>query len=150
VLKIFRIYKRSWVLNPAGWMVREEIKNRVERLGAPLMVAAELHNPDLQLSLVVGNVGVGMARASFLRKHPLRARLSIIAHRNFEISIRIAFFRARNLGTREQVAFELQRILVKDFEGLRKDRKSSAIEPTFHWRCNARSIGSASTPTDFH
>jgi hypothetical protein len=80
------------------------------------MVAAELHNPDLQLSLIAGNVGVGMLRASILRTHSLRTRLSIIEHPNFNISIRIAFFRARHLGTREQVALELQRILVEHFE----------------------------------
>jgi DNA-binding transcriptional LysR family regulator len=114
--KCSEFYRRNWVLNPAGCMVREEIKNRVERLGASLMVAAELHNPDLQLSLIAGNVGVGMLRASFLRTHPLRARLSIIEHPNFNISIRIAFFRGRYLGTREQVALELQRTLVKHFE----------------------------------
>ena len=109
-------YRRNWVLNPVGCLVREEIKNRVERLGAPLVVAAELHNPGLQLSLIAGNVGVGISRASFLRTHPLRSRLSIIEHPNFNVSIRIAFFRARHLGTREQVARELQRILVKHFE----------------------------------
>jgi hypothetical protein len=96
--------------------VREEIKNRVERLGAPLVVAAELHYPDLQLSLIAGNVGVGILRASFLRTHSLRTRVNIIEHPSFNISIRIAFFRARHLGTREQVALELQKILVKHFE----------------------------------
>jgi DNA-binding transcriptional LysR family regulator len=110
-------YRRNWVLNPAGCLVREEITNRVERLGAPLIVAAELNNPDLQLSLIAGNVGVGMLRASFLRTHPLRTRLSIIEHPNFNISIRIAFFRARYLGAREKVALELQRILMKHFKG---------------------------------
>jgi hypothetical protein len=80
------------------------------------MVAAELHNPDLQLSLIAGNVGVGMLGTSFLRTHALRTRLSIVEHPNFNISIRIAFFRARHLGTREQVAVELQRILVRHFE----------------------------------
>jgi DNA-binding transcriptional LysR family regulator len=109
-------YRRNWVLNPAGCLVREEITNRVERLGAPLIVAAELNNPDLQLSLIAGNVGVGMLRASFLRTHPLRTRVSIIEHPNFNISIRIAFFRARYLGTREKVALELQRILMKHFK----------------------------------
>jgi hypothetical protein len=114
--KCSEFYRRHWVLNPAGCMVREEIKHRVERLGAPLIIAAELHNPDLQLSLIAGNVGVGMLRASSLRTHTLRNRLSVIEHPNFNISIRIAFFRARHLGPREQVALELQRILVKHFE----------------------------------
>lgn len=109
-------YRRNWVLNPLGCLVREEIKNRVERLGVPLVVAAELDNPDLQLSLIAGNVGVGMLRASFLRTHSLRSRLSIIQHPNFNITIRIAFFRGRHLGTREQVALELQRILVNHFK----------------------------------
>jgi DNA-binding transcriptional LysR family regulator len=110
-------YRRNWVLNPVGCLVREEIKHRVERLGASLIVAAELHNPGLQLSLVAGNVGVGMFRASFLRTHPLRTRLTMIEHPDFNISIRIAFFRGRYLGTREQVALELQHMLVKHFGG---------------------------------
>jgi DNA-binding transcriptional LysR family regulator len=114
--KCSEFYRRNWVLNPLGCLVREQIKNRVERLGAPLIVAAELHNPDLQLSLIAGNVGVGMLRASFLRTHSLRARLSLIEHPNFDITIRIAFFRGRHLGAREQVALELQRILMKQFK----------------------------------
>ncbi|MGB7728648.1 MAG: LysR family transcriptional regulator [Candidatus Acidiferrum sp.] len=121
-------YRRNWVLNPAGCLVREELKTRVERLGAPLRVAAELHNPDLQLSLIAGNVGVGMLRASSLRTHALRTRLSIIEHPNFDISIRIAFFRGRYLGTRELVAVELQRMLVKHFEGA---RLNSSRQPIF-------------------
>lgn len=114
--KSSEFYRRNWVLNPLGCLVREEIKNRVERLGAPLIVAAELHNPDLQLSLIAGNVGVGMLRANFLRTHSLRARLSLIEHPNFNITIRIAFFRGRHLGARGQVALELQRILMKQFK----------------------------------
>jgi DNA-binding transcriptional LysR family regulator len=113
--KCAEFYRRNWVLNPLGCLVREEIKNRVERLGVPLTIAAELDNPDLQLSLIAGDVGVGMLRASFLRTHSLRTRVSIIEHPNFNISIRIAFFRGRHLGTRAQVALELQRILVKHF-----------------------------------
>jgi hypothetical protein len=62
------------------------------------------------------SVGVGMLRASFLRTHSLHTRLSIIEHPNLNISIRIAFFRARHLGTREQVGIELQRMLVNHFE----------------------------------
>lgn len=92
----------------------------MERLGAPLIVAAELHNPDLQLSLIAVNVGVGMLRASVLRTHSLHTQLSIIEHPNFNIPIRIVFFRGRYLGTREPVAVELQRRLVKHFEGARE------------------------------
>jgi DNA-binding transcriptional LysR family regulator len=109
-------YRQSWVLNPVGCLVREEIKNRVERLGAPLVIAAELHNPELQLALIAGNVGVGMLRASYLRTHSLRGRLKIIEHPSFNLSIRIAFFRGRHLGTREPVAGELQRMLAKHFK----------------------------------
>lgn len=108
-------YRRNWILNPAGCLVREEIKSRVERLGAPLMIAAELHNPDLQLSLIAGNVGVGMVQARFLQTHSLRSQFSIIEHPNFNLSIRIAFFRGRYLGTRERAALEVQRILIKHF-----------------------------------
>jgi len=113
--KSCEFYRRSWVLNPAGCLIREEIKRRVERMGAPLTIAAELHNPDLQISLIAGNVGVGMLRSSFLRSHPLRARVSTIEDPSFDISIRIAFYRARHLGSREQAAVQLQEILMKHF-----------------------------------
>src|ERR1700693_2853999 len=50
--KCSEFYRRNWVLYPAGCLVWEEIRHRVERLGAPLMVAAELHHPALPLSLI--------------------------------------------------------------------------------------------------
>jgi DNA-binding transcriptional LysR family regulator len=109
------VCSRPWVLNPVGCLVREEIRQRVEQLGGPLVIAAELHNPDLQLSLVAGNVGLGMLRSDFLRRHPMRAQVRVIKHPNFKISIRIAFFRARHLGTRAQAALELQRLLLNHF-----------------------------------
>jgi len=108
-------YRRNWILNPVGCLVREEIKKRVERLGVPLVIAAELHSPGLQLSLIAGDVGVGVLRTKFVRAHPLRPRLRVIEHPNFSIAIRIAFFCGRHLGTREQVALELQRMLVNHF-----------------------------------
>lgn len=108
-------YRRNWVLNPAGCLVREELKNRVERLGARLSIAAELYNPELQLELVAGDVGVGMVRACLLNGHPLRKRLRVIKHPNFLVSIQIALLRGRHLGARAQVALELQGMLVKHF-----------------------------------
>lgn len=111
-------YRRSWILNPAGCLVREEIKRRVERLGAPLAIAAELHSPGLQLSLTAGNVGVGILRTGFVRTHALRSRLRVIDHPEFNLSVRIAFFRGRYLGAREKVAMELQQMLVKHFKAV--------------------------------
>jgi hypothetical protein len=68
-------------------MVREEIKPRVERLGAPLIVAAELHNPDLQLSLIAGNVGVGCYE-------PVFCGLTLCALDSALLSIRISIFQS--------------------------------------------------------
>jgi len=104
--------RRSWILNPAGCLVREEIERRVERLGGTLEVAAELHDANLQLALIAANMGVGVVRETFLRTHALRDRVEAIDHPAFQISIRIAFFRARYLGARAQVARELERILL--------------------------------------
>ncbi len=108
-------YRRSWVLNPEGCMVRAEIENRVQALGARLMVAAELHNPDLQVALIAGDVGVGILRRSYVRAH--RARLSVIEHPDFRISIRIGLFRGQHLGAREKAVVELAGILRKHFGG---------------------------------
>jgi DNA-binding transcriptional LysR family regulator len=108
-------YRRSWVLNPEGCMVRAEVESRVQALGARLMVAAELHNPDLQVALIAGDVGVGILRRSYVQAH--RARLSVIEHPDFRISIRIGLFRGQHLGAREKAVVELGGILRKHFGG---------------------------------
>lgn len=46
---------------------------------------------------------------------PLRLQVSTIEDASFDISIRIAFYRARHLGSREQAAVELEGILMKYF-----------------------------------
>jgi DNA-binding transcriptional LysR family regulator len=109
-------YRQSWVLNPTGCLVRQQISDRVERLGCPLVVAAELHNPDLQLSLIAGNVGVGIFQTSFLKAHRLRAQVHVFEDANFDIAIKIVFFCGKHLGTRQQVAAKLQQLLVKHFK----------------------------------
>ena len=114
-------YRRSWVLNPAGCLVRDEMRSRVERLGAPFTVAAELHSPDLQLSLIAGNVGVGVMPASFLRAHTLRSEVSVIEDSAFTIAVRIVYCRGTAPGTRGRIALEMQRILVEQFG--RKDSR---------------------------
>ena len=59
---------------------------------------------------------MGMLRTKFVRIHPLRSQVRLIEHPNFNLSIRIAFFRGRYLGTREKVVLELQRMLMTHFE----------------------------------
>lgn len=109
-------YRRPWILNPVGCLVREEIRRRVERLGVPFAVAAELHNPDLQLSLIAANVGVGAVSARFLRTHSLRNRVDVIDHPMFKLNARIGFIRSERLGARECVALKLQEILMQHFK----------------------------------
>ncbi len=118
-----KFYRRSWVLNPAGCLVRDEMRNRVERLGAPFTIAAELHSPDLQLSLIAGDVGVGIMPASFLRTHPLRGEVSIIEDSAFTIAVRVVYCRGTALGARGRVALELQRILLERFGRIDAKRK---------------------------
>lgn len=110
-LKPPEFYRQRWVLNPRGCLIRTEIEHRVERLGAPLAVAAELHSPDLQFELICGHVGVGALRDSFVRRHP--ARLSVIEHPDFRISIHVAFLRGRYLGGRGRAVHEFQAILTR-------------------------------------
>jgi len=108
-------YRRGWVLNPSGCLLRAEIEHRLERLGAPLTVAAELHSPELQIALIGGNIGVGALRESFLRTHASRASVLVIEHPEFCISVRTAFLHGRHLGGRERAARELQALLKKNF-----------------------------------
>lgn len=104
-------YRRPWVLNPAGCLVRQELQRRVESLGVPFVVAAEVYDPDLQLALIAANVGIGMLPAGFLHRHSLRRRFRLVEGSHFDIPVRIVFLRARHLGTRGPAAAELQRLL---------------------------------------
>lgn len=108
------LQKRSWIVNPLGCPVREEIRKFVEKVG-PMRIAAELHNPHLQLALIAGSVGLGVVQESVLRKHPLRTKLRAIAHPEFNVSAKVVCVCGRNLGSRQRVAIELERILVKHF-----------------------------------
>ena len=87
------------MLNPEGCLIWEEIRQRVERHGAPLLIAAELHNPGLQLPLIAGGMGVSISPTSFVRAHALRSRVSVIRHLDFHLSIRVVFLYARHLGS---------------------------------------------------
>jgi DNA-binding transcriptional LysR family regulator len=114
--KPLELHDRTWILNPPGCLVREEIRRRVEKLGAPFRVSAEVQNSDLQLLLIAGNMGVGIVEANFLRTHVLRNQLSLVDDSRFNVSARVVYFRGRNLGTREQVALALEQILLKHFQ----------------------------------
>jgi DNA-binding transcriptional LysR family regulator len=113
--KLADLRQCSWVLNPPGCLVRDEIRGRVEACGVPFKIAAELHNPDLQLALIADNVGVGMVQERLLRSHVLRARLRVVDEPAFHISARVACIRGRHLASRAQVADELERLLVEYF-----------------------------------
>jgi DNA-binding transcriptional LysR family regulator len=108
------LQQRSWIVNPLGCPVREEIRKLVEKNG-PMRIAAELHNPHLQLALIAGSVGLGVVQERVLRKHPLRMKLKAIDHPEFNVSAKVICVRGRNLGSRQRVAIELERILVKHF-----------------------------------
>jgi DNA-binding transcriptional LysR family regulator len=108
------LQNRSWIVNPLGCPVREEIRKFVEKEG-PMRIAAELHNPHLQLALIAGSVGLGAVQESVLRQHPLRTKLKAIDRAVFNVSARVMCVCGRNLGSRQRVAIELERILVKHF-----------------------------------
>jgi len=111
-------HRCSWVLNPPGCLIRDEIRMRVEKSGAPFKVAAELNNPDLQLALIAGKAGLGVMQESFLRRHPLRSQLSVVDLPAFTIRATVACVRGRYLGPREQVANQLESLLVSHFRSV--------------------------------
>jgi len=80
-----------------------------------MKIAAELHNPHLQLALIAGSVGLGVVQQSVLQKHPLRSKLRTLAHPQFDISAKVICVSGRNLGSRQRVATEFQHILIKHF-----------------------------------
>jgi DNA-binding transcriptional LysR family regulator len=78
-----------WILNPRGCLIREAFRDHLERSGTPLRLAAEVHNPELQLSMIAAGIGRGVMPLRFLARHPRRARVRVIRGWELEASLTV-------------------------------------------------------------
>jgi len=105
----------GWVLTPDGLCgSRSALRAAVESAGAPLHIAAEVHDVGLQLSLAERGLGVALLprqRAMALRRPQLRR----IAPPGLRLAMQVSLVQAPHLGALQQaVDWLAQRLAGQD------------------------------------
>lgn len=106
---------KSWVLNPPGCFIRESLRSKLEAVGLPLRVAAEVYSMDLQVSLVSAGYGLGLVPNRFLQHREELKALRAGTQFAFHLPVAITFVKAGNLGRLEPAAMCLQDELASYF-----------------------------------
>ncbi|MDM0078931.1 LysR family transcriptional regulator [Variovorax sp. J2P1-59] len=118
--KLEELNRIGWVLTPDGLCgSRSALRAAVERSGAQLHIAAEVHDIELQASLVERGLGIGMVpkqRAAELRRPQLR-RISIP---DLALRMEISLVRAPYLGGLQKAVDWLEASLAERFKAPRK------------------------------
>jgi len=104
-----------WVVNPLGCLIRQGLEVKLREMGFGFRVAAEIHNVEMQLSLVAGGLGLGIVPARLLATHPRRRQLEQLTRTGVTLSAAIVFVRAGHLGRLDTAATFLQHALAKHF-----------------------------------
>jgi DNA-binding transcriptional LysR family regulator len=80
-----------WVLNPKGCLVREALRTQLERAGASMEVVAEVHNLQLQLSLVAAGMGLGILPGRFVQQLSRRRQVQQLRVSDWDFRAAITF-----------------------------------------------------------
>jgi DNA-binding transcriptional LysR family regulator len=104
-----------WVVNPLGCLIRQALEVKLREMGLPFRVAAEIHNVEMQLSLVAGGLGLGIVPARLLATHPRRRHLQPLTRTGVTLSAAIVFVRAGHLGQLDMAAEFFQTALAEHF-----------------------------------
>lgn len=78
-----------WVLNPEGCGYRHALRRALQSLRAPFEVAAEIHGPEIQLSLVADGLGLGLVPGALVRRTAYRKKLKTVEPKNFDLKVKV-------------------------------------------------------------
>lgn len=112
-----------WVVNPLGCPIRQTLEVKLREMGFGFRIAAEIHNVEMQLSLVAGGLGLGIVPARLLATHPRRRHLEQLTRTGVTLSAAIVFVRAGHLGQLDLAAAFLQDALAEHFAPVTATRK---------------------------
>lgn len=88
-----------WVLNPDGCGYRNALRRALESVHAPFSLAAEIHGPEIQLSLIAAGLGLGLVPRALLKRTPHAAKLRIVEPRDFDLRVGV-WIASRGVGER--------------------------------------------------
>lgn len=110
-LSLNHLRGQPWVLNPTGCLLRAALVQALQRENIDVNTVAEVHNLQLQSSLVASGHGLGLLPLRHVRSPRRRAELKAVRPGGLEFPMQVAFVRAGHLGRQEAAARYLEELL---------------------------------------
>ncbi len=119
-LGICHLAGQNWILNPPGCGYRAALQRAFDHSGAPLRIAAEVSEHDLQLSLIARGGGLGLMPRRQIDNSPHRRRLRILKLDDFDLRTTVSMLHGTSLGS---LAEAVEHLRSEISESLRDNRK---------------------------
>jgi DNA-binding transcriptional LysR family regulator len=88
----------TWILNPHGCGLRQQLEAAFLQRGLPFGTAVEAEGYELQLSLVSEGVGLGLVMPQVFCSSALRGRLKLLKTRDFSAMHSVWLLHSRHIG----------------------------------------------------
>jgi DNA-binding transcriptional LysR family regulator len=108
---VLSLGRHPLVLNPPGCLLRASLIEELQAAGVPINIVAEVHNPHVQLALVLSGIGVGLLPSRFVRRHARAREIAMLRPKRFRLGMDILLVRGGALGSLELVAADLRESL---------------------------------------
>jgi len=103
--------KKGWILSPGGCGIRSSVESALLHQRLPFQIAVEAEGKDLQLSLVLQGIGLGVVPVQVLYAFPSRKHLSVIRVKDFSPIQDLWLIRAKHIAQEARVVKSLRRVL---------------------------------------
>jgi DNA-binding transcriptional LysR family regulator len=101
----------GWIVSPESCGTRSQVEAALTRHRLPFIVAVETEGKDLQLSLVVQNVGLGVVPKQVYQASALRKELTTLRLKDFTPSQDLWMIRPRNNGRQAKIVDSFRAVL---------------------------------------
>jgi DNA-binding transcriptional LysR family regulator len=105
--------ENGWIVSPEGCGARSQVESALSRQRLPFTIAVEAEGKDLQLSLAVQGIGLGIVPRQIFQASPNRKGLAVIRLKDFAPSQDLWIVRPRNNGARTTIIDTLRKVLLQ-------------------------------------
>jgi DNA-binding transcriptional LysR family regulator len=88
----------TWILNPQGCGVRQQLEVALLQRGLPFVTAFEAEGYELQLSLISEGVGLGLVMPQVFYSSPLRGHMKLVKAKDFSPMQNVWLLHSRHVG----------------------------------------------------
>jgi DNA-binding transcriptional LysR family regulator len=104
---------KGWIVSPVGCGMRSSVESVFSRQRLPFSIAVEAEGKDLQLSLVIEGVGLGVVPRQVFQASPHRKLLSVIRVKDFDPIQDLWIIRSKHIGQQSKVFKTLRSVLLR-------------------------------------